>query len=96
MATAISGRADKGMSQAPARSARPCSAAALRFGGRAGAKTIPRPPDSTALGEKIDGDNFAGPEARAFHLLKKLDLGSAPDAKLIIHSTRECRRRGCA
>jgi hypothetical protein len=27
-------------------------------------------------------DNFAGPQAKAFHLLKKLDLGSAPDSKL--------------
>ena len=27
-------------------------------------------------------DNFAGPQAQAFHLLKKLDLGSAPDSKL--------------
>src|SRR5271166_5393113 len=27
-------------------------------------------------------DNFTGPQAKAFHLLKKLDLGSAPDFKL--------------
>jgi hypothetical protein len=27
-------------------------------------------------------DNFAGPQAKAFHLLKKLDLRSAPDSKL--------------
>jgi hypothetical protein len=27
-------------------------------------------------------DNFTGPQAKAFHLLKKLDLGSAPDSKL--------------
>jgi hypothetical protein len=27
-------------------------------------------------------DNFAGPQAEAFHLLEKLDLGSAPDSKL--------------
>ncbi len=33
----------KGASQAPARSARPCSATASRSAGRAGAKTNPRP-----------------------------------------------------
>ena len=38
MATASAGRADKGLSRAPARSARPCSAIALRSAGRAGAK----------------------------------------------------------
>jgi hypothetical protein len=27
-------------------------------------------------------DNFTGPQAKAFHLLKKLDLGSAPNSKL--------------
>jgi hypothetical protein len=27
-------------------------------------------------------DNFTGPQAKAFHLLKKLDLGSNPDSKL--------------
>ena len=43
MATASAGRAGKGLSQAPARSARPCSAAASRSAGRAGAKTSPRP-----------------------------------------------------
>ena len=43
MATAGVGRAGKGASQAPARSARPCSATASRSAGRAGAKTSPRP-----------------------------------------------------
>src|SRR5271168_3583932 len=43
MATAGAGRAAKGASQAPARSARPCSATASRSAGRAGAKTSPRP-----------------------------------------------------
>jgi len=33
----------KGASQAPARSARPCSATASRLAGGAGAKTSPRP-----------------------------------------------------
>ena len=42
MATASAARAGKGLSQAPARSARPCSAAASRSAGRAGAKTSPR------------------------------------------------------
>jgi hypothetical protein len=27
-------------------------------------------------------DNFAGPQAKAFHLLKELDLGGAPNSKL--------------
>ena len=43
MATAGAGRAAKGASQAPARSARPCSATASGSRGRAGAKTNPRP-----------------------------------------------------
>jgi hypothetical protein len=43
MATASAGRVAKGASQAPARSARPCSATASRSAGRAGAKTSPRP-----------------------------------------------------
>jgi hypothetical protein len=43
MATAGAGRAAKGASQAPARSARPCSATASRSAGGAGAKTSPRP-----------------------------------------------------
>jgi hypothetical protein len=47
MATASAGRADKGSSQAPARSARPCSATASRSADRAGAKRSPRP-DSPA------------------------------------------------
>jgi hypothetical protein len=41
------------------------------------------------LDKQLDGfgwedewDNFNGPQAKAFHLLKKLDLGSAPDSKL--------------
>jgi hypothetical protein len=38
MATASAGRVDKGSAQAPARSARPCSATASRSAGRAGAK----------------------------------------------------------
>ena len=37
-ATANVGRADKGVSQAPARTARPCSATASRLAGRAGAR----------------------------------------------------------
>ena len=40
MATAGAGRAAKGASQAPARSARPCSATASRSADRAGAKKI--------------------------------------------------------
>ena len=51
MATASAGRADKGSSQAPARSARPCSPTVSRFWGRAGAKTSPRP-DSPAPAPK--------------------------------------------
>jgi hypothetical protein len=47
MATASAGRADKGLSRAPARSARPCSAPASRSAGRAGAKRSPGP-DSRA------------------------------------------------
>ena len=43
MATAGAVRAAKGVSQAPARSARPCSATASRSAGRAGAKASPRP-----------------------------------------------------
>src|SRR5271170_8321525 len=43
MATAGAVRAAKGASQAPARSARPCSATASRSAGGAGAKTSPRP-----------------------------------------------------
>jgi len=43
MATAGAGRAAKGASQAPARSARPCSATDSRSAGRAGAKPSPRP-----------------------------------------------------
>ena len=42
MATAGAGRAAKGASQAPARSARPCSAITSRSAGGAGAKTSPR------------------------------------------------------
>jgi hypothetical protein len=41
------------------------------------------------LDKRLDGfgwedawDNVTGPQARAFHLLKKLDLGSAPASKL--------------
>src|SRR5208337_5333404 len=45
MATASAGRAAKGASQAPARSARPCSATASRSPGRAGAKTRGRGED---------------------------------------------------
>jgi hypothetical protein len=51
MATASAGRADKGSSRAPARSARPCSATASRSAGRAGAKRSPRP-DSRAPAPK--------------------------------------------
>ena len=47
MATASAGRAVKGASRAPARSARPCSASASRSAGKAGAKTSPKP-DSPA------------------------------------------------
>jgi hypothetical protein len=43
MATASAGRAAKGSSLAPARSARPCSATASRSAGRAGATTDPKP-----------------------------------------------------
>jgi len=43
MATAGAVRAAKGASQAPARSARPCSATASRSAAGAGAKTSPRP-----------------------------------------------------
>jgi hypothetical protein len=39
------------------------------------------------LNTKVNGfswedrlDNFTGPQAQAFHLLKKVDLGSAPDS----------------
>jgi hypothetical protein len=41
------------------------------------------------LDKRLDGfgwedawDNFNGPQAKAFHLLKKLDLSSAPDSQL--------------
>ena len=43
MATASAGRAVKGVSQAPARSARPCAATASRSAGGAGAKASLRP-----------------------------------------------------
>jgi hypothetical protein len=42
MATASAGRAARGCREAPARSARPCTAPASRFPGRAGAKLITR------------------------------------------------------
>ena len=45
--------------------------------------------DPEDLDKRVNGfswedawDNFTGPQAKAFHLLKKLDLGSAPDSKL--------------
>jgi hypothetical protein len=45
--------------------------------------------DAEELDTLVDGfwwedrwDNFAGPQARAYHLLKKLDLTGAPDSKL--------------
>ena len=47
MATASADRAARGCREAPARSARPCSATASRSAGRAGAKRSPRP-DSRA------------------------------------------------
>ena len=43
MATASAGRAARGCREAPARSARPCTAPASRFPGRAGAKLITGP-----------------------------------------------------
>jgi hypothetical protein len=45
--------------------------------------------DPQDLEKRLDGfgwedawDNFTGPQAKAFHLLKGLDLGGAPDSKL--------------
>jgi hypothetical protein len=41
---------------------------------------LDRPLD--AFGWEDMWENFIGPQAKAFHLLKKLDLGSAPASKL--------------
>jgi hypothetical protein len=46
MTTASAGRADKGASQAPARSARPCGATASRSADRVGAENDRRPASS--------------------------------------------------
>ena len=71
MATASAGRAVKGASQAPARSARPCSATASRSAGRAGAKTIPGPL-SRAPALKTRGPDMTGHDAEIEELRDKV------------------------
>ena len=71
MATASAGRAGKGLSQAPARSARPCSAAASRSAGRAGAKTSPRPL-SPAPALKTRGADMTGHDPEIEELRDKV------------------------
>ena len=55
MATASAGRADKGLSRAPARSARPCGAIALRSAGRAGAKLLSDAPSTAKQAFRVGG-----------------------------------------
>src|SRR5271163_3336585 len=71
MATASAGRAAKGASQAPARSARPCSATASRSAGRAGAKTSPRPL-SPAPALKTRGADMTGHDPEIDELRHKV------------------------
>src|SRR5271169_2087551 len=71
MATAGAVRAAKGASQAPARSARPCSATASRSAGGAGAKTSPRPL-SPAPALKTRGADMTGHDPEIEELRHKV------------------------
>src|SRR5271155_3336633 len=71
MATAGAGRAAKGASQAPARSARPCSATTSRSAGGAGAKTSPRPL-SPAPALKTRGADMTGHDPEIEELRDKV------------------------
>ena len=71
MATAGAVRAAKGASQAPARSARPCSATASRSAGGAGAKTSPRPL-SPAPALKMRGADMTGHDPEIEELRDKV------------------------
>ena len=75
MATAGDGRAAKGASQAPARSARPGRATASRSAGGAGAKTSPRPL-SPAPALKTRGADMTGHDPEIEELRHKVHCGA--------------------